>query len=102
MQKMIYTFITLLTLQNICFAQTPCLKSTPYKEAIINNILNLTEEQIELKSLDCKAFKKHLTRNQKIKYNMIKKLKRNEYKKSHKQKNYYKYRDEDSRYHPIS
>ena len=90
MKRIIFIFITIFTLQNNSFGQTPCHEKTLYNEAILNNVLNLTPEQIELKSLDCKAFKKCLTHNQRIKYNMIKKLEKNEYKKSRKTKNYYK------------
>jgi hypothetical protein len=65
-------------------------ETNPYKDAIINNVLNLSDKQIELKSLDLKTFKKCLTNDQKIKYNMIKKLEKEDYKKSKKPKNYYK------------
>ena len=56
----------------------------------MNNVLNLTEEQIKLKSQDCKTFKKGLTNDQRIKYNMIKKLEKDDLKKAKKPKNYYK------------
>jgi hypothetical protein len=89
MKRMIFIFITFFSLQNNNFAQTPCSEKPLYNEAILNNILNLTPEQIELKSLNCKAFKKNLTKDQRIKYNMIKKLEKDEYKKSKKPKHYY-------------
>ena len=61
-----------------------------FEISLINNVLNLTDEQIKLQNLDIKAFKKCLTRDQRIKYNMIRKLQKDDIKKSHKKKNYYK------------
>ena len=90
MPKIFLIFITFFIIQNKCFAQILCTDSDLYKMAIISNVLNLSEEQLELKTINHKAFKKCLTNNQRIKYNMIKKLEKNECKKSKKQKNYYK------------
>ncbi|MBQ8668883.1 hypothetical protein IJ472_03805 [bacterium] len=74
-----------------CFAKCFCQNYDIYKTAIFNNALNLSDEQIELQSLNLKQFKKCLTSDQRIKYNMIKKLEKNEYKKSKKKKkDYYK------------
>lgn len=90
MSKIIIVFSILLFFQNICSAKTTCDETNMYYSAIINNVLNLTPEQIELKSLNCKAFKKCLSNDQRIKYNMIKKLEKDNLKKSKKQPNYYK------------
>ena len=90
MRKIILLLFILLAIQNVSFAKNLCQEPKVYLDAIVNNVLNLSNEQIALKHLDCKAFKKCLTRNQRIKYNMIKKLQRNERKNLCKQKNYYK------------
>ena len=90
MRKIVLLLFILLIYQTISYAQILCQESNIYTDAIINNVLNLSNEQIALKHLDCKAFKKCLTSDQRRKYNMIKKLEKDERKKSHKQKNYYK------------
>ncbi len=90
MPKILIIFSILLFFQNVCFAKNYCTETDLYYTAIMNNVLNLTEEQTKLKSQDCKAFKKCLTDDQRIKYNMIKKLEKDDLKKTKKPKNYYK------------
>ena len=90
MPKIILLFIIFLYLQNICFAYIPCQEINLFQPAIVNNVLNLSEEQIKLKSYNYKAFKKCLTNDQRIKLNMIRKLEKENCKKSKKQPNYYK------------
>lgn len=77
-------------LQNIGFANCDCVNSKIFEPTIINNALNLTDEQIELETSDCRAFKKCLTYNQRLKYKLINKLRKRDCKDKKKQQNYYK------------
>ena len=85
---LIFIFYTLF--QQYSYAKCNYSKTTTFNTAIINNVLNLSDEQIELHSLDLKTFKKCLTYDQKVKYNTIKKLEKKEQKNSKKKKDYYK------------
>jgi hypothetical protein len=88
--KKINTYIILIFifLTQTSLSQANCDKIELYKTSIINNVLNLSEEQIELQKYSKKEFKKHLTKEQKNKYKIISKLIEKDRKK-HK-KNYYK------------
>lgn len=90
MRKIFHIFFIIVIFQSITLARCPCQSLNKYDTAILNNVLNLTDNQIELQSQDCKLFKKSLTYNQRIKYNLIKKLEKFERKNFQKKKDYYK------------
>ena len=86
----IYLLLFFFIFYQKCFADECKINSHLYKKSIINNVLNLSEEQLKLQDCNCENFRKLLTRDQRIKYDMINKLQKDDRKKSIKKKNFYK------------
>ena len=84
----IFLILFLTTLTQNCYGHECCKKIEQYRASIINNVLELSDEQIELQKYGIKEFKKHLSKEQKNKYKTITKLIKNDQKKH--EKNYYK------------